>query len=202
MRICVYCSSSAAVPPQYIEAAEELGRLLGQRGHALVYGGSNVGLMGVLARAAKASGAEVLGIIPRMMVEHGVAYTAADRLVVTETMAERKELMEREAEAFVALPGGFGTLEEIAQAITQKQLRYLQGPIAFVNVASFYDALASFFEQLYRERFAHAVYRETYHLAPTPAAALDYVERYVEPAAPLKWVGREVSSADGTSVRG
>ena len=196
MRICVYCSSSEAVAPQYIEAAAELGRLLGQRGHALVYGGGSVGLMGVLARAATASGAEVLGVIPRMMVDYGVAYAAADRLVVTATMAERKELMEREAEAFIALPGGFGTLEEIAQAITQKQLRYLQGPIAFVNANGFYDALAAFFEQLYRERFAHAAYRETYHLAATPAAALDYIEGYVEPAAPCKWVGREVNGAD------
>lgn len=196
MRICVYCSSSEAVAPLYIEAAGELGRLLGQRGHALVYGGGNVGLMGVLARAATASGAEVLGVIPRMMVEHGVAYAAADRLVVTATMAERKELMEREAEAFVALPGGFGTLEEIAQAITQKQLRYLQGPIAFVNVGGFYDALAAFFEQLYDERFAHDAYRETYHLAATPAAALDYIEQYVEPVAPRKWVGREVTEVE------
>jgi hypothetical protein len=196
MRICVYCSSSEAVAPQYFEAAGELGRLLGQRGHALVYGGGNVGLMGVLARAATASGAEVLGVIPRMMVEYGVAYAAADRLVVTATMAERKELMEREAEAFIALPGGFGTLEEIAQAITQKQLRYLHGPIAFVNVGGFYDALAAFFDQLYRERFAHDAYRATYHLAATPAAALDYVEQYVEPAAPYKWVGREVTGVE------
>lgn len=192
MRVCVYCSSSEAVSPHYVQAAEELGRLLGQRGHILIYGGGQVGLMGRVARAATAHGARVVGIIPRMMVEYGVAYREADELIVTETMAERKELMERQAEAFVALPGGFGTLEEIAQAITQKQLRYLRAPIAFVNTAGFYDALIAFFEQLYRENLAHAAYRETYLVAASPAEALDYVEGYCEPEAPLKWVGREI----------
>lgn len=195
MRVCVYCSSSAAVAPAYSRDAEELGRLLGERGHALIYGGSSAGLMGILARAATASGAHVTGIIPQMMIDYGVAYAEADELIVTNTMAHRKELMEQQADAFVALPGGFGTLEEVAQAITQKQLRYLHAPIAFVNTSGFYDSLVAFFEQLYREQFAHAAYRETYCVATSPSAALDYVEDYQEPAAPLKWVGREVSDS-------
>ncbi|NLX35909.1 MAG: TIGR00730 family Rossman fold protein [Chloroflexi bacterium] len=192
MHICVFCSSSAAVDQPYVDAAVELGRLLGQHGHSLVYGGSNAGLMGELARAAQAAGARVHGVIPRMMVDYGVAYAEADRLIVTETMAERKEIMEQDAEAFVALPGGFGTLEEIAQVITLKQLRYLGGPVAFVNTRGFYDGLLAFFEQLYRERFAHAAYRDSYFVHASPAAVLDYIERYESLEAPLKWVGREV----------
>lgn len=194
MRVCVYCSSSTAVAPVYSDAAAELGRLLGEHGHSLVFGGSKTGLMGVLAQAAQAAGAPVHGIIPRLLVTYGVAYEQADELTITETMAERKEIMEREAEAFVALPGGFGTLEEITQAITQKQLRYLSAPVALVNICGFYDGLVAFFEQLYREHFAHEVYRETYYLGETPAAVLEYIEHYRPPAMPLKWVGREVSA--------
>jgi len=196
MRICVYCSSSAAVAPVYSDAAAELGRLLGEHGHSLIYGGSSAGLMGVLAHAAQEAGASVHGIIPQMLLDYGVAYEKADQLTVTATMAERKERMEREAEAFIALPGGFGTLEEIAQAITQKQLRYLSGPVAFVNTGGFYDGLVAFFEQLYREHFAHAVYRDSYYLGATPAATLTYVENYVAPDAPLKWVGREIRARE------
>lgn len=195
MRICVFCSSSGAVDQAYVDATVEFGRLLGEHGHSLVFGGSCVGLMGELARAAQAAGARVHGIIPQLMVDHGVAYEAADELTITATMAERKELMEREAEAFVALPGGFGTLEEIAQVITLKQLRYLQGPVAFVNTHGFYDGLLRFFEQLYSQRFAHAAYRDSYYVGAAPAAVLDYIEGYVPPEAPLKWVEREVRPA-------
>jgi len=193
MRICVFCSSSSAVGQAYVDAAAELGRLIGQRGHSLIYGGSTAGLMGVLCDSASAAGAPVHGVIPRRLVECGVGNMAVSRLTITETMAERKTLMEQEAEGFIALPGGFGTLEEVTEALTQKQLRYLDAPIVFVNTNGFYDALAAFFEQLYREHFAHAAYRDTYYLGSTPADALDYVERYVSTDMPLKWVGREMT---------
>ena len=177
-----------------MHATVEFGRLLGEHGHSLVFGGNCVGLMASwrvpLRRPAPGARHH-----PPLMVDHGVAYEAADELTITATMAERKELMEREAEAFVALPGGFGTLEEIAQVITLKQLRYLQGPVAFVNTHGFYNGLLRFFEQLYSKRFAHAAYRDSYYVGAAPAAVLDYIEGYVPPEAPLKWVEREVRPA-------
>jgi len=185
MRICVYCSSSA-VDQIYRSAAREMGRLIAVRGHSLVYGGGNIGLMGELARAVTAAGGRVLGVIPRSMKEMGLAYEQVDELVVTETMAERKACMERNADAFVALPGGLGTLEELAQVITLKQLNYVSGAIVLLNVAGFWDHLLSHFERIYRRGFARPGCRYLYHVITTPREALDYVERYHDVASTPK----------------
>jgi uncharacterized protein (TIGR00730 family) len=193
LRICVYCSSSAAVHVTYVQAARTLGQDLATRGHTLIYGGADVGLMGALARAAHAAGGRVIGVIPRRLAERDLAFRQADELLVAETMAERKRLMEERGEAFIALPGGFGTLEELLQVLTLKQLGYLQAPIVLLNsmadspTSGFFDHLLAHFECLYRERFAKPEYRALYYVATTPSEALDYVEQWTPHALPGKW---------------
>jgi cytokinin riboside 5'-monophosphate phosphoribohydrolase len=187
VNICVYCASSISVSDVYRDATAALGRLIAERDHALVYGGTQLGLMGILARAAKEAGGRVVGVIPRRMMEHDIAYLEADEMILTETMAERKAAMEARSDAFVALPGGFGTLEEVAQVITLKQLRYVEGPIVLLNTAGFYDHLLAHLEHLYRTGFAYPIYRQVYTTVATPVEAIEYVETYRPVAMPDKW---------------
>ena len=180
MKICVFCSSSDAVSPAYHAAASEMGELIGKGGHTLVFGGGRVGLMGSVARAAHAGGARVIGVIPRFMNQAGVAYPEADELTLTEGMRERKALMMEISEAFVALPGGFGTLEEISEVITQKQFDFLKKPLALVNTAGF-------FERFYAERFAKPDFRSVCAFVRTPAEAMGYIGDFRPPAPVRKW---------------
>lgn len=187
MHICVYCSSSSVVDDVYAQAARELGRLIGARRHVLVYGGCDLGLMGELGRAVKAAGGQVIGVIPRRLAEYGLAFAGADELLVVESMAERKALMEERAEAFIALPGGFGTLDELFQTLTLKQLGQLRGAIVLLNVARFYDHLLAHLERLYQWNFAKAEFRRLYHVATNPIEALEYIESYTSFELPRKW---------------
>jgi cytokinin riboside 5'-monophosphate phosphoribohydrolase len=182
--ICVYCSSSSAVDPHYEEATEQFGALLGQRGLTLVYGGASVGLMGRLAQAVHRGGGRVLGVIPQSLRDREIAYEAADELIVTRDLRERKAIMETRADAFVALPGGFGTLEEVLEVLTLKQLRSHQKPVVFLNTAGFYDRLLAVFEQLYEQRFTKADYRHFYRVAAHPPEVL----RHLDHAGPVPQV--------------
>jgi cytokinin riboside 5'-monophosphate phosphoribohydrolase len=185
--ICVYCSSSDAVASEYVEAARALGELIGRRGHELVYGGGRVGLMGVLARAARAAGAPVTGVIPEALEAKGLAYRDGTRILVTRTMRERKAAMEERADAFVALPGGFGTLEELLEIVTLRQLGYHAKAIAIVNTCGFYDHLLQQFERLYERYFAKPDFRLLYHVAEGPEDAIAYTESYRPTPLPQKW---------------
>jgi len=139
--LCVYCSSSDRLDPKYTAAAEQLGHELVARGFGLVYGVGKTGLMGAVARAVKARGGRVVGVIPEFMKARELAYDEADELVTVVTMRERKLLMEARADAFVALPGGFGTLEEIMEILTLRQLDVVRKPCVFFNQDGFYDDL-------------------------------------------------------------
>jgi len=183
----VFCASSAELDDIYVRTARELGRLIGERGHSLVYGAGRIGLMGEVATAVKSAGGHVTGVIPQRLVDYALNSACVDDLIITETMAERKALMESRSEAFVTLPGGFGTLEELLQVLTLKQLQYLHGPVVLLNVNGFYEALLAHFEQLYALSFAKAEFRELYRVADSPVEALDYIEGYHEPQLPLKW---------------
>ena len=181
--VCVYCSSSNAIAPAYFEVATTMGRLLGEGGYTLVYGGGNVGLMGTIARAVHEHGGQVLGVIPEALKRReGVAYEVADRLVTTPTIQKRKQVMFQHAEAFLVLPGGFGTLEEFLEVLTLKQLGYHSRALALVNTGGFYDPLLDLFEHFYRERFAPRVHRDLYYLASTPEDAMHYIETYDDAA--------------------
>lgn len=186
-RFCVYCSSRSQVAPVYQEATVELGREIGHRGGTLVYGGCSVGLMGKLADATRDAGGRVVGIVPQSMHERGIADGKADELIITPGMRERKAAMEEHADAFLVLPGGFGTLEEFFEIVTLKQLHYHTKPVVLLNVDGFYDPLMDLFEHIYRADFAKPVYRQLYHIAPGVAEAFEYLDTYVPPMLEAKW---------------
>jgi uncharacterized protein (TIGR00730 family) len=151
--LCVYCASSDRIDPKYAAAAEELGRELVTRGWGLVYGGGKTGLMGAVARGTKAAGGRVVGVIPEFMKARELAFDEADELLTVVTMRERKLLMEARADAFVALPGGFGTLEEIMEILTLRQLDVVRKPCVFFNQDGFYDPLLQLFDRMLAEKF-------------------------------------------------
>jgi uncharacterized protein (TIGR00730 family) len=187
-RICVFCSSSNAVDPAFLAAAADMGRSIAQRGYALVYGGGALGLMGAMARAVHAHGGIVIGYIPEFMhAWPGVAYTQADELVLTRDMRERQALMEERADAFVVLPGGFGTLEELFEMLTFKQLERHTKPIVIVNTCGFYDHLLRLLEHIVAARFARPDHLGLCHAVDDPDAALDYIEQYKPAPVSSKW---------------
>lgn len=190
MRICVYCSSSNAVAPVFFEAARELGYQIAARSDVLVYGGADVGLMGALAHAVKDGGGHVIGVMPKRMTAEPIAFELADEFIVTDDMRERKARMASLADAFVVLPGGFGTLEELAEMLTLRQLGEHSKPIVLLNIRSFYEPLVALFEHYYREGFAKP-WRELYFVTPDVGQALDYLDRYEPITPPDKWVGLE-----------
>lgn len=151
--LCVYCSSSDRIDPKYAAAAEALGRELVTRGWGLVYGGGKTGLMGAVARGTKSAGGRVVGVIPEFMKARELAFDEADELVTVITMRERKLLMETRADAFVTLPGGWGTLEEIMEILTLRQLDVVKKPCVIYNQDGFYDDLIRLFDRMLAEKF-------------------------------------------------
>ena len=154
--LCVYCASSASLDAKYYAAAAEAGRGLVDAGWGLVYGGGNTGLMGSLARAVKESGGRVVGVIPDFMIERELAFREADELVVVKTMRERKRIMAGRADAFLALPGGIGTLEELSEVLSERYLNLHQKPVVLFNQDGFYGDLLRFFDRLVAEKFKTA----------------------------------------------
>jgi uncharacterized protein (TIGR00730 family) len=154
--VCVFCGSSSGVLPVYREEAVTLGGLLGETGVGLVYGGAQVGLMGALADAALACGSEVIGVIPRMLAGVEVAHPRLSRLILVETMHERKALMAQEADAFIALPGGFGTLDEFFEILTWAQLGIHSKPCLLVNTGGYFNHLLTFLKVAVDQGFLKA----------------------------------------------
>lgn len=165
--LCVYCASSDRLAPKYYDAAAELGRALVQRGWGLVYGGGKTGTMGAVARAVKQEGGRVVGVIPEFMKSRELAYDEADEIVTVVTMRERKLLMETRADAFVALPGGFGTLEEIMEILTLRQLAVVKKPCVFFNQDGFYDDLLRLFDRMLAEKFFKPSNMDLFRVATT-----------------------------------
>jgi cytokinin riboside 5'-monophosphate phosphoribohydrolase len=187
MNICVFCSSSNAIDDQYFNDAERLGELIGIRGHALINGGANVGLMEAVTIASRKAGARTLGIIPERMQEKNLVSNHAHEVEITADMMERKERMRQMSDAFIALPGGFGTLEEILEVITLKQLDYHRKAIVFINTDSFFDHLFKQFDKAFAENFSKADYRTLYHIASSPEEAMTYLESYQPGEVVTKW---------------
>ncbi len=178
MNICVYCSSSNTIDPKYFILAESLGGHLASRGDTLVYGGASVGLMGAIARSVHAAGGRVIGVIPQALVDREVAYHNADELVVTPNMRERKATMEARSDAFLALPGGIGTLEEVTEIMVGKHLRLLDKPLVLLDLEGFYQPLLTLFEHMRAAQFVHTPFEKMFHLAPTLDAAFEYIDGY------------------------
>jgi len=177
--VCVYASSSSLVDDVYVKAATELGRALAQRGWGLVFGAGADGLMGAAARGAAEAGGVTIGVVPEKMDVDGVVYNSCTELYVTRTLRERKALMEDKADAFIALPGGFGTFEELLEIIALRQLGYHKKPVAILNVDGYYDGLIAQFDKAVEQRFSAPGALSVFGVFGTVEETLDYIETYV-----------------------
>jgi uncharacterized protein (TIGR00730 family) len=175
--VCVFCASAAGASPVYLEAAAELGRLIVQRGYGLVYGGATVGAMGAVTDAALAAGGEVVGVIPEVIREREIDHKGLTELHVVGTMHERKALLAERADAFVALPGGYGTLDEFIEIVTWAQLKIHSKQCVLVNVGGFFDGLLAFLDHCVAQGMIQAENRGLVQVARDAAEALDLVER-------------------------
>ena len=189
-RVCVFCGSNPGRRPEYAGSAREMGRVLLAGGLGLVYGGGNVGLMGVVADTVLAGGGEVIGVIPEALMAREVGHGALTRLHVVRTMHERKAMMADLADAFVALPGGFGTFEEFCEVLTWSQLGFHPKPCGLLNVAGYYDPLLALFDRGVEEGFIPEKHRGLVIEETDPARLLDRFAAFTPPAT-SKWIRRD-----------
>lgn len=187
MNICVFSSSSNAIADVYVNEAIDLARLIGQSSYCLVNGGSNVGLMDVITREAGNNGAKTIGVIPEKLRDFNLASLHAHEIIVSGDMMQRKDKMRELSDAFIALAGGFGTLEEILEVITLKQLGYHNKAVVFINTNNFYNDLFMQFEKTYEEKFAKENYRKLYFIAGNAAEAMNYIRNYKPEETVNKW---------------
>ena len=197
-RLCVYCGSSIGALAAYREAATALGGLLAARGIALVYGGGHVGLMGAVADGALAAGGHVIGVIPRALMDRELGHTGIQDLRVVSDMHERKMTMAGLADAFVAMPGGWGTIEELTEMLTWLQLGIHAKPIGLLNVAGYYDPFLAFAAAMVDQRFVRPEQRSLMAVESSPAALLDRLLTPM-PAPVHKWVDFEPKPAASIS---
>jgi uncharacterized protein (TIGR00730 family) len=186
-RLAVFCGSNPGARPEYAHAARSLGKLLASRGVGVVYGGSNVGLMQVLADAMLDELGDIIGVIPRMLVQREVANKALTDLRIVDSMHDRKALMAELADGFVALPGGIGTLEEFFEIWTWAQLGMHDKPCGLLNVAGYFDPLLEFLDRAVSEKFVREVHRKMVIVESDPAELLARFELY-EPPRVVKWI--------------
>lgn len=158
--ICVFCGSSMGTRPEYRDGALELANLFLERKIRLIYGGANVGLMKILADKVMEGGGEVIGIMPQLLIDKEVAHTEITKMITVCSMSERKGLMVKMSDAFIAMPGGFGTLDELAEVITYNQLRLTDKPIGILNLAGYFDPLLTFFDHITTEGFLRPEHRQ------------------------------------------
>lgn len=187
MNICVFSSSSNAIAPVYFQEAKKLGKLIGDNGHNLVNGGANVGLMEEVTTAAYNAGAKTIGVLPERLINRSLASKITDEIIVTKDMQERKAKMRELSDAFIALPGGFGTLEEILEVITLRQLSYHTKPVVFINTNNYFKYLKKQFEVSFSELFAKEVYRELFFFAIDAEEAIQHIEQYNPVELDSKW---------------
>ena len=190
-RVCVFCGSSCGTSQEYRRAAENLGQLLAKRNIGLVYGGGCIGLMGALADAALAAGGEVVGVIPDSLLRREVGHRGVTRLHVVETMHQRKAFMADLADAFIALPGGYGTLEEFCEIVTWSQLGIQQKPCGLLNVERYWDGLLAMLDHAVNEGFLRQENRELVLVASTPEGILERLQEWEPTAHAEKWLDKE-----------
>ena len=177
--ICVFASSSNNLDGSFYQDAAKLGELMGKNGMSIVYGGSRLGMMYACASAVKSNGGKIIGVMPQRLYDMGCGNPEdCDDFILTKGMRERKAKMDEISEGVVALPGGFGTLEEISEMIVQKQLGYNNKPVVFLNTNGYYDNLLLFFDSIINNKFAKAETSSLYYLAQTPAEAVEYLMEY------------------------
>ncbi len=185
-RICVYCGSSPGLQPEYIEAAKKLGSFLAYRKIGLVYGGSNVGLMGAVADAAMENEGETIGVITKALAQH-VAHDGLKNLQIVDSMHDRKQRMFDLSDGFIALPGGIGTLEELLEVLTWSQLGYHDKPCALLNVCDYYSGLMTFLDHAADQRFLKDVHRNLLIVDQEPESLIEKMAQY-QPVKSDKWI--------------
>lgn len=180
--LCVYCGSRAGTDPAYASAAEAVGHAIGARGWQLVYGGGRAGLMGIVANAALAAGAPVVGVIPQSLMDREVGHQGLTELHVVQTMHQRKLMMAERSDAFLALPGGIGTFEELFEVWSWRQLGYHDKPLGLLNIAGYYDPLLSFLQQTVAQGFVAAPQHELLQVSSDPTTLLDRIATLIPQA--------------------
>ncbi|MBI5426256.1 MAG: TIGR00730 family Rossman fold protein [Opitutae bacterium] len=185
--LCVYCSSSDRLEAKYVSMAEQVGVEIARRGWALVYGGGKTGLMGAVARGTKGAGGRVIGVIPEFMKARELEFTEADELISVITMRERKMLMETRADAFLALPGGWGTLEELLEILTLAHLEVLQKPIVIFNQDGYYDDLLRMFDRIVSENFMRETIRGKFAVAKSIEEVFPLIDGWKHQPGDAKW---------------
>ncbi|MEM7133932.1 MAG: TIGR00730 family Rossman fold protein [Chloroflexota bacterium] len=185
--ICVFCGSSSGHNPLYGEMAEAMGTRIAKQNLTLVYGGGSVGLMGILAKAAEANGASVLSVIPESLLPKELVGESTGELIVCETMLERKAIMAQKSDAFIAMPGGYGTLDEIFEMVTWTQLGVHSKPMGLLNVAGFFDPLLQTLDHMVTEGFIKPTHRQLIVHDPDPAALLKKIDIQSLPKSVLQW---------------
>ena len=178
MNICVYGAASKNIDPKYTDAGYDLGLKLAKRGHGLVFGGGNGGMMGAVARGAHDGGAHIIGIAPSFFNIDGVLYPHSDEIIYTETMRQRKQKMEDMSGAFIVTPGGIGTFEEFFEILTLKQLARTDKPLVILNTAGYYDSMLMMMRHSIENNFLTASTMGLIFVADTPDDALDYIAEY------------------------
>ncbi len=188
--VCVFCGSSVGSRDEYAQAARDLGRLLADRGLRTVYGAGNIGLMGVLADAALAAGGEVIGVIPEALVARELAHNGVTDLRIVHSMHERKALMADLSDAFIALPGGFGTFEELCETLTWVQLGIHSKPCGLLNVAGYFDPLIAMFDRAVDDRFLRPQHRRLLQISNDTTELLGLLQAAHQPET-RKWLDRD-----------
>lgn len=188
--ICVYCGSSDKINPAYLEGATQMGQAIARRGLQLWYGAGSTGLMGAVANGALEAGGEVIGVIPALFHTPQLAHTGLSRLEVVDLMHQRKERLASQAEAFIALPGGFGTFEELFEILTWAQIGLHQKPVGLLNTLHYYDALVNMVDYARTEGFIYAEHRALFVCEPEPEQLLDKLESYNLPSGLDRWLTR------------
>ena len=186
-KICVFASSSDKIGEVYFKAAKELGELIAKSNYDLVYGAGCVGTMLAVASAAKNYGSKIYGVIPEKLTNIGVDWKECDEYIVTEDMASRKKKMRALGDAYIAIPGGFGTFEEVMEVITLKQLGYHSKPIIFLNTNDYYNNMFEQFRVMFEQDFAKKVNENLYYIAKTPKDAIEYIKTYQKTEPVSKW---------------
>lgn len=179
MKICVYGAASNSINPEYIEMTEELGRQIAERGHSLVFGGGANGLMGAAARGAHEKGGEIIGVTPSFFPVDGVIYPDCTELIRTETMRERKKILEDRSDAFIVTPGGIGTYDEFFEILTLKQLAQHTKPIAILNINNYYVHMEAFMQNAVDQGFLKEASKKLYKFCDTVDEVFEYLDNYV-----------------------
>ncbi len=200
-KICVYCGSADGLPGVYLEGARALGAALARRGASLVYGAGRTGLMGTVADAVLEEGGEVLGVIPEMFYTPVLAHPGLTSLEITPDMHTRKARMAEIADAFIALPGGFGTFEEFFEILTWAQIGLHRKPIGLLNIAGYYDPLLEMVERAQGEGFIYAEHRALFQCETEPEALLEALAAYTPPPGLERWVEREHDRGEAETGR-